>query len=135
MPEGVGYSGSNVVAAAGLDLNYVGEHVYAYSGSVTFNNNITNALNFTTGNKPIVLDLMITTDHNDADNFQYALLLNNISIATALFLNTTQTDLTLPVQLLNLVIPPYTNVKLTFQNVQDTTDHTAYGILTGKLYG
>jgi len=133
MPEGVGYSGSNVVAGTGLELNYVGKHVYAYSGRVTFNNNITNALSFTTGNNPIVLDLMITTDHNDVDNFQYALLLNNISIATALFLNTTQTDLTLPIQLLNLVIPPYTNVKLTFQNVGDTTDHTAYGILTGSI--
>jgi len=33
MPEGVPYASSNVVAGAGLDLNYVGEFVFAYSGT------------------------------------------------------------------------------------------------------
>ena len=132
MPEGIPYAGSNVVAGTGLELNYVGKHVYAYSGRVTFDNNVTDALNFTTANTPMVLDLMICTDNNDVDKFQYALLINGIPIAKALFLDTTQTDLTLPIQLLNLVIPPYTNVQLTFQNLDDTTEHQAYGILTGS---
>ena len=135
MPEGVGYSGSNVVAGAGLDLNYTGNHVYAYSGEVSFDDNVTDALNFTTSNKTTVLAMMVMTNDYDADDFRYNLLLNNISIAQARFVNITQTDLTLPIQLLNIVIPPYTNVKLTFQNVTDAGTHTAYGILSGKIYG
>jgi len=33
MPEGIPYSSSNVVVGTGLDLNYVGDFVFAYSGT------------------------------------------------------------------------------------------------------
>ena len=49
MPEGVGYSGSNVVASVGLGLNFVGDQVYAYSGVHNGTNSFVNYLSFTTG--------------------------------------------------------------------------------------
>jgi len=119
---------------ANKGLSIIGDHCGAYSGRVTFDDNVTDALNFTTGTGTTVLDVMICTDNNDVDKFQYAILFNNTTIAKALFLDTTQTDLTLPIQLMNLVIPPNTTVQLTFQNLDDTSEHQAYGIMTGRVY-
>jgi len=50
MPEGVGYSGSNVVAGAGLDLNYVQDRVYQVASS-----NVKH-LEFRTGKKLIIAE-------------------------------------------------------------------------------
>jgi hypothetical protein len=133
MPEGVGYSGSNVVAGAGLDINYVGKHVYAYSGEITFQNAGADALVFTTGNKPMVLNMMVMTNDTDADDFIYDLTLNEVSIAKARFTAIGMSSLTLPIQLLGIVVPPYSNVKLNFKNQTDDTAHTAFAILTGRV--
>jgi len=133
MPEGIPYASTNVVAGAGLELNYVGKHVYAYSGEITFQNAGTDALVFTTGNNPMVLNMMVMTNDTDADDFVYNLTLNEVSIAKARFTAIGMSSLTLPIQLLNIVVPPYTNVKLNFKNQTDDTAHTAYGILTGKV--
>ena len=133
MPEGIPYASTNVVAGAGLELNYVGKHVYAYSGEITFQNAGTDALVFTTGNNPMVLNMMVMTNDTDADDFVYNLTLNEVSIAKARFTAIGMSSLTLPIQLLNIVVPPYTNVKLKFKNQTDDTAHTAYGILTGKV--
>ena len=53
MPEGVGYSSSNVTAGTGLSLNYVWRDVYAYSGSIDATDSTTpiTMLKFTTGAK------------------------------------------------------------------------------------
>ena len=130
--------GAGNPAGVGGSINYIrtskGTLAYAHSGQVTFNDNASTALNFTTQEVAILANVMICTDDYDADNFAYDLQLNGSSIAKTLFLNTTQTDLTLPVQLLGIVIPPYSTIKLTFQNTQDSTSHTAYGIISGEVY-
>jgi len=49
MPEGVGY-GPQSTGSVGKTLNYIGEHVYAYSGGMPASTTSAVALNFTTGN-------------------------------------------------------------------------------------
>ena len=54
MPEGVGYSGSNVIAGVGKELNYLGTHCFAYSGSFAAGSGPTDYLDFTSGSGYIV---------------------------------------------------------------------------------
>jgi hypothetical protein len=54
MPEGIPYASTNVIAGTGLELNYMGEHCFAYSGSSNPGTGPTTYLLFTTGNQYIV---------------------------------------------------------------------------------
>jgi len=60
MPEGVGYSGSNVVAGTGLELNYIGNHCYAYGGEFGRATAEQTVMNFTTGADYIVGELFVS---------------------------------------------------------------------------
>ena len=52
MPEGKGY-GPQFTGSVGLNLNYIGNHVYAYSGTFPSLNSSTTMLEFTTGSEYI----------------------------------------------------------------------------------
>jgi len=53
MPEGVGY-GPQSTGSVGKTLNYIGEHVYAYSGGMPASTTSAVALEFTTGNHYLI---------------------------------------------------------------------------------
>ena len=50
MPEGVGYGPQNT-ASTGLNLNYIGDYAYAYSGAISCSDSEKELLNFTTGSE------------------------------------------------------------------------------------
>jgi hypothetical protein len=109
MPEGVGYSGSNVVAGAGLELNYVGNHVYAASGIVndsgTGGPNAT-LLNFVTGANAIVATLDFNDDSTGGSDIYFRMKYNGISV-----LDAKGGQEFLPWKY-DIFIPPYTNVEV-----------------------
>ena len=133
MPEGVGYSGSNVVAGAGLGLNYVGNHVYAYSGEVSVNNTETSLLLFTTGNETIVGRMRPCYLASGGDDYEFRIKFNDILIA---YTKTKSEADILAQKYFEIIIPPYTQVEVTGKNSEGGSgDFLNIGaLITGRLY-
>jgi hypothetical protein len=128
MPEGVGYASSNVVASTGLELNYVGDRCFAYSGTFNVNTTAFTMLNFTTGSKtikgkfygygPVKFDSDINT--GKFGGFQCSLNGNVVAIMKS---DTGQHDMGQVLEF-ECILPPYTNVE-----VQGLASATTAGFL------
>jgi len=135
MPEGVGYASSNVVAGAGLELNYVGDHVFAYSGVVdvgAVQSQEYNLLNFTTGNRTIraLFQPVSFEPTNVVYDFQWKVYLNSVLVYA--FIVETGNDPT-PYEEIDLIVPPLTGVLITAQNPQAGAGYDLGAVFTGKL--
>jgi len=127
MPEGIPYSGSNVVATAGLSLNYVGNHVYAASGLVldagTGGPNTT-LLNFTTGAKAIIATLDFNDDSTGGSDIYFTMKYNGIEVIES------KGGVEFLPWKYNIFIPPYTHVEVLWGCQNQFTGNT---FLAGKL--
>ena len=137
MPEGVGYSGSNVVAGTGLGINYVGDHVYAYSGTFPATTSSQTTLEFTTGSK-CILGRMVTNggiQFTTAGGLKSAfqISLNGEIVAVTQIDN--QTDHSPGPPTIPLVLPPYTHVKVEVDSDDNNANVFSTTMFTGKVYG
>jgi len=131
MPEGVGY-GPQDTASAGLNLNVIGNHAYAYSGVITDDaSSAANSLmlKFTTGNFNFVGYLNFTDDHVANDNNYLTMTLNGTTVINLIYRSEPSAHDLNP---WTIMIPPYTEVELNFGST-GVVDGTAW--LTGKIYG
>jgi len=136
MPEGVGYASSNVVASAGLELNYVGNHVYAFSGTFASATSAFTMLDFTTGAKTIkglfAFNGQIRFDSSvSAGGYSgYQVSFNGIIVALA---KTDTTNNDMPIKgWEKVIIPPYTNVKVEGVSGEATATELMTVVFTGK---
>jgi len=129
MPEGVGYSSSNVVASAGLELNYIGNHCYAYSGQVVTGGGAeATLLSFTTGAETIVGTLAFTENERASNNIELKAFLNGVRIIDSEYdASPQETRHVFP-----LLFPPYTVVSILFSAGGTNITGTAWFV--GKTY-
>ena len=136
MPEGVGYASTNVVAAAGLDLNYVEDRVFAYSGLQAATTAVKTYLEFQTGAKTIVGTLQVNGPVDDDDPTVGAasaseVLLNGVKIA---LLKTDSDQEDMPASnTMKIVLPPYTNFLATMVDNANQGDRYGSMSFTGKV--
>jgi hypothetical protein len=136
MPKGVGYSSSNVIAGAGLDLNYVGNHVFAFSGGITTlaGNADATMLDMVTGSEYIVGDFVFfaAVDPNltGGSKTQFKLTLNGIKVVEV-DADTSQEDMQTYIRF-PIIIPPYTNVKVVNEAAGD--GFQTYATFSGRAY-
>jgi len=128
MPEGVGYPNTQAVAGSGLELNYVQDRVYAYSGVITTSTSYQTFLDFQTGKTPIVATLQLTADLDalGASYFDFRVLVNGIVIVYSQ-MNRDNFDW----ERIPLLLPPLTNFKLEIKAQGGTPEATA--MFVGKL--
>ena len=121
------------IASPGLGLRYIGAHCYAYSGVKTATNVETTYLEFdTNGASYIIAKIQFSYCHIATDDYVYRFYLNDQIVQQyAIGAGTTQNG----DDTINLVIPPGTKVKLTAQNVTDTSDQQQIVSLVGRVYG
>jgi len=136
MPEGVGYASSNVIAGTGLELNYVGNYVYAYSGTFQSVTQSATMLNFTTGSKSIIGELQCNgsvriSDSDSGDTTAFQVSFNGIVIA----LLKTETGLEDSPYLATqtFILPPYTNVQVLRDGTADNVNNLNTVGFTGKV--
>ena len=134
MPEGVGYSGSNVVATTGLSLNYIGKHCYAYN-NFEASTATTTVLDFVTSADYIVAIFQFNgpvdfTTPQNSENAACGVKFNGLVVAT---LKALQSDMPSS-QTQNFVIPPYTHVTVTVDSTDNQPARIGTVSLTGKLY-
>jgi hypothetical protein len=135
MPEGVGYSGSNVVAGAGLDLNYVQDRVYAYSGMYQVASSNVKHLEFRTGKKLIIAEFTaiaaaLPATVADGAISLFKININGITIATV---KTDSSNEDMPNNaIIPLVIPPYTTIEVNVESDKSTGSMETSCLITGK---
>jgi hypothetical protein len=132
MPEGVGY-GPQFTASTGLELNVIGNHAYAYSGNVSTTSSNTTMLKFTTGNYLFVGGLEFHGDFANvgSSNITTRIVMSGTEIVDTI--NTTAQDNTLQDYPTQIIIPPYTEVEVTFAQAAGT--YVFQASLVGRIYG
>jgi len=135
MPEGIPYSSTNVVAGTSLDLNYVGEFVFGYSG--TFGANIAEQTIFDTVspsdviigefqyNQPV--DPASLADESGAVQIKFngvAISIMKVSEGSGMTGSVTQ----------KVVIPPYTKIQVTCESGDNQATRLQSLTFVGKRY-
>jgi|TARA_R110000751_G_scaffold143424_1_gene247028 hypothetical protein len=111
-------------------LTTVGDHAYAFSGSVAYDNTETTALEFQTGKWYVVATAHIEYVGTSGDDLTTKMYLNNVQVWETYLPSGTAAVEAFPV---DFVIPHNTTLKLTFTN-QDDTIQNAFAILKGRVY-
>jgi len=125
-------TGGSNPAGTGTALNYLGEHAYAYSGSIGVTNTETTLLDFNTGSNYIVGNFEAINGFNGSTNDDYLWLLSMDDQAVMALNLTSSKDL--DSNPLAIIIPPFTRVIVTCQNVTDTSSHDMGACITGRVY-
>ena len=137
MPEGVGY-GPQFTASTGLKLNVIGKFAYALSGTVSASTTTKTALDFKTGNYLFVGTFTyngpVQEDSSGVGiNSSSATIYFNDIVVAILKVQTAAEEG--PAQgFQDLIIPPYTQVKVTFDSDDTVADRVSTGSLTGRIY-
>jgi len=131
MPEGVGY-GPQYTASIGLNLNYIGNNAYAFSGAIGANNNVTTLLEFSTeSNNYVLATLTLGNSSGSGDDMEYEVNLNGIKVLSLGVSGANAMPPNKPV----FLIPPNTGVLITAANLSSSTTREVFAILVGNVYG
>ena len=131
MPEGVDHASANVTAGTGLELNYVQNKVFAYSGNIeiTGTTDPVTMLEFVTGAQTIEGYVQFQSIEPGSNDLQFFIELNSIRIAT-LSINGAKEFYH---EGIRVIIPPYTNVKCTGLNIDAATGRDSTATFTGTI--
>jgi hypothetical protein len=136
MPEGVGYGPQNT-ASIGLDIHVIGNHAYALSGMFGASTAEQTMLDFTSGNYYLVGRLTFTgfvrPEAPQSGSISAALLSFN-GIPIAILKNDGANETQPTTSYSEIIIPPYTNVKVTVESSDDDADNDGSVLITGKIF-
>ena len=129
--EGIPPTASTVVP--GLSLNYAKEWVYAYSGEVNVSNVELSLIEFTTGMGIIVGEIQVGSKNAENEDYEIKIYLNEIVIFHNTFhqQGATYVDIAPAIP---IIIPPFTGVKVTLDNIANTEERRWTIGLTGRVY-
>ena len=136
MPEGVGY-GPQFTGSVGLSLNYIGKHVYAFSGAINIDNTTVTVLQFQLGPEYIVGQMQLGGEiaYMTADKvLGIEILINGVTVINNQFLTVSgggRTDLMDPIPML---FSPFDKIEVKI-NTNDTNDREYTATMTGRVYG
>jgi len=118
------------VAATGLSIRYIGEHLYGFSGVVSVDNNETVLMETTLGSGYTVATITFNglSGVEDFDHFVY---LNDEKVQ----FYRSEDRPGRAVNNLPILIPPFTKLKLTAQNADNTNARDQLVSITGRVYG
>jgi len=130
MPEGVGYGPQNT-ASVGLNLNVIGNHAYAYGGSLQVADSEITLLEFTTGNYIFFGRFAFYKNNDDGQDFKYQVYMND-SLIIGFVEEYSANFRALPSA---IIISPYTLIKATAISVGSgaSTERPILATLTGKI--
>jgi len=123
-------AGSNP-SGAGTGLNYIGDHAYAYSGMLSFDNNAVTLLRFTTGSEYVIATLNPMRTDTDSLDSQHRVTLDGQLVAS---FTMASGGTSMPEGPPVLLIPSYSTVLIEIINVSNTSGGTGGIAITGRVY-
>jgi hypothetical protein len=129
-------SGGANPAGTGSVLNYVGDHVYAYSGAFSATTSAQTTLEFTTGSEYIVGH--ITTNgaiqFSSTNGLKSAFQISINGEVVAITQVDNQTDHSPGPPTVKVVLPPYTTVKVEVDSDDTNASVFTTTMFTGRVY-
>ena len=130
-------AGSGGTAGTGTSINYVSEWAYAHSGSVDVDNNITNLIDFTSGNEILVATIQnfyagVSTGTQPNPNVQFQTKFNG-EVVTSYVTFDSASDTAIKNEI-HMIIPPFTRVTLTGINAETGDTIQLLAIITARVY-
>ena len=137
MPEGIAYVGTNVIAGTGLDLNYLGDYCYAYSGTFNASTNAQTFLDFTSGagfiRAKFNLTQYVREDSVGSTESTAAIISMNGVIVYQVMVGSSAIDSPTS-QEVELIIPPYTGVTVTVRGGANAATRQATVCMIGTVH-
>ena len=115
------------------NVNYIGNHIYGYSGSVDVNGDETTMLEFGTGQQYIICKIQFNYIQHDSDNILYKIYIND-EIVQAVETDRANVSHLLPGDVFHILIAGESRVKLTAQNTSGSSNRPQIVSLTGRVY-
>ena len=138
MPETDTIPVSASIASTGLGIRYVGEHCYANTGTIPASQTAQTILNFTTGSGYIVgkFNCSPATNFSTVDGTEttFQLSFNDEVVAIQMFHNNAS-DTGGNYWSLDVLIPPFTIVKLEMDSGSNTATYLGTAMFSGRVYG
>ena len=124
-------SGANP-AGTGSNLNYIGKHVYAYSGIITVDNVTTPMLSFTTGSGYIVAKIQVDNSSGSNDDIKYIVKFNGETVSSWYW--STAGNHNEPMNPVFVIMPANTIVTISATNLSGSSQRNHSAIVTGRVY-
>jgi len=129
-------SSQPVVTPNAINFTPDNKHAYVYSGAIEVANTAITLAEFTTQSETLIGKAQFFYVENANDRFAYTVKFNDEIVAQYYVFGPADTNgehlLSNPVI---LIIPPFTNVKLLAQNIENTNSRQQCTSFTGKAYG
>ena len=120
--------GSNP-AGTSQNINYLGDHAYAHSGAVNVDNNETTLIESTIGGHYIVAEVTCNAAADTSVEYMFIIYLDDEQVMGI----QTENDSNIANRF-KMIIPPYAKLKITAQNVTNTSTNAECAIVTGRVY-
>jgi len=137
----IGGGGSGNVAGGnpsgtGGSLNYIGDHVYANSGSVSVPTAETSLIDTTTGgNSYILADIQLSSIDKVSDDFDLKIKINGEVVYGLQIDNTGYQAFLYGMSPIQLILPPQTRIEITLTNISQDVGREWFCTITGRVYG
>ena len=125
-------AGSNP-AGTGTGLNYIGNHAYAFSGSISIGTTPVTMLSFSTGNEYIVGQVQFSKNNDDGDDMQFQVSFDD-QVVMGLVDMVAPGGANYREQYVQLVIPPHTNVVITGDDLSGDNNRPCLASFVGRVY-
>ena len=125
-------SGETVTSRNALQFTNDNKFAYAYSGEVDIDNAATTMLEFQTNSEYLISKIQIMNGTTSNEDFKYFVYYNGIVVARWHFLYASTIHQSMP-NVLNLVIPPFTTVKIAGENETSGTGRNHTAVVTATV--
>ena len=114
----------NPVTQNAINFTPDNKRAFAYSGVVSVTNAKVNLIEFDTNTEYLASEVYIFNGSGSGDDIEYTIEFNDVIVMKIYYLNTIR----LEIFKTKIIVPPFTNVKITGDNIQSSTgrDHTAH---------
>ena len=122
------------VIQTGQSIRYLNNYAWCYTGGIGVNATLTTVLETQTASGLMVAEMQLTYVTVSAnDQMEWQVYLNDILIAGAKDIGPSHySEFNYP---LKLMLPPYTKIKVTCDNVSQDVSRDMAVLLTGRVYG
>ena len=132
--------GSNTVggsnpAGTGSSINFIGNHVYAYSGVIGSTGSTANLLDFTTGSEYIYVKtclFAIASDTSSGVDYRFEVLINSEIISKQFLTNPHSGRMPSDSDNMYLIIPPFSRFQARAASSSGDKDYTV--TVVGRVY-
>ena len=121
-------------AGVGTSLNYIGNHVYANSGTVSVTDNETTLIDTTTASNSYILGgIQLGSIVKVSEDFDLQIKINGETIM-GIQVDNSNHEYLYGMYPITLLIPPQSRLEVTLINVSSSTGRDWYAIMTGEVY-